>query len=157
MCAMASTRNSFLGAEGMRASIAKDEEGTPETVARAPAEQRKEAASVYFPRGLVRLPRLLLVVVWFRLARGRLLCFTLGTSFGPRHEQHPCAAVKVHVLPRRSDHRTLGGIRARRAQVQAVQAKHTLAVRSELTCGVQAADGSLRSTGDAPAGVGRRV
>src|SRR6266513_390716 len=55
MCAMASTRNSFLGAEGMRASIAKDEEGTPETVARAPAEQRKEAASVYFPRGLVRL------------------------------------------------------------------------------------------------------
>src|SRR2546430_13775207 len=55
MCAMASTRNSFLGAEGMRASIAKDEEGTPETVARATAAQRKEAASAYFPRGLVRL------------------------------------------------------------------------------------------------------
>src|SRR6266481_1618445 len=157
MCAMASTRNSFLGAEDMRASIAKDEEGTRETVARAPAEQRKETAWVYFPRGLGDFTRLLLVGLWFRLARSRLLCFTLGTSFGLRHEQHPRATVKVHVLPRRSDHRTLGGIRARSAQVQALQAKHTLAVRSELTRGVQAADGSLRSSGDAPAGVGRRV
>src|SRR6266513_764415 len=157
MCAMASTRISFLGAEGMRASIAKDEEGTPETVARAPPSNGKRPPRSIFPRGLGDFTRLLLVGLWFRLARSRLRGFSPGTSFALRHKQHPCATVKVHVLPRRSDHRTLGGIRACGAQVQAVQAKHTLAVRSELTCGVQPADGSLRSTGDAPAGVGRRV
>jgi len=81
---------------------------------------------VLFPARPPDFNRLLFVGLCFRLAGSRLICFTLGTGFGLRHEQQPCATVKVHVLSRRSDHRTLGGIRARGAQVQAVQAKHAL-------------------------------
>src|SRR6266550_2491877 len=79
MCAMASTRNSFLGAEGMRASIAKDEEGTPGTVARAPAEQQKEAASVYFPRGLQTSPGYCLL----GFGSGLLAAGCLASPWGP--------------------------------------------------------------------------
>src|SRR5207302_2024942 len=94
-------------------------------------------------------PSLLLVrLVWFRLRlgfwfrlvrRGRLGCAQFA-CLRLRNQQHPRAAVQVHVLPCGSDHRTLRGVRGRRVKVQTVQAKHALAVRGELTGGVQTAD-----------------
>src|SRR6266478_1936475 len=89
--------------------------------------------------------------LWLRLIRGGLLGCALSAGLRLRNQQHPRAAVQVHVLTGGSDHRTLRGIRSRRVQVQAVQPKHALAVGSELTRGIQAADGSLRSASDAPA------
>src|SRR5260370_39801591 len=65
---------------------------------------------------------------WCRLARRGLLGCTLFAGLSLRNQQHPRAAVQVHVLASGSDYRTLSGIRARRAQVQTVQAKHALAV-----------------------------
>src|SRR2546428_11249019 len=66
--------------------------------------------------------------LWFRLACSRWLRFVLRAGLGLRDKEHPRATVQVDVLPRRSDHRTLRGVRGCRAQVQTVKANNALAV-----------------------------
>src|SRR5258706_3093435 len=88
-CAMASTRNSFFGASGMRASIAKDKQVTrhsAEWASEYGTEQRGPPGSVSRAAPSYSRPSCLLFVgrlgfrlgltLWFRLARGWLLRFT---------------------------------------------------------------------------------
>src|SRR5579859_4714917 len=121
MCAIASTRNSFLGAAGMPASIAKQrcticgcrQEGknTDRQDILAPWRSAGNCAfSLLLDWSLG--PRLRL---GFRLAtiRLRLLGLAPRSCLCLRNEQHLRAAVEMHVLPRRSNQRSLRAVGGR--------------------------------------------
>src|SRR2546430_17587486 len=133
MCAMASTRKSFFGAEGMRASIAKDAETAGFLPKMEFSKKSPRSKAIVTEKGRMgnisyaalenNSPSLLLVRLvgfrlrlglCFRLARRGLLGCSLFAGLSLRNQQHPRAAVQVHVLPGGSGLRTLRGVRGRR-------------------------------------------
>src|SRR5215472_9793943 len=158
MCAIASTRKSFFDAEAMWASIAKDTGLTGQREARA--KTKGPRGNFLLARPSLMIGRSLFLVgsvrlrLWLRLfrfvCRGLLRRTSLarGTCLRLRHQQHARPAVEMHVLPRRSDHAALRGVGGSSVQVQAVEAENALAIRSKLPGRIQAADGSLRRSGN---------